>query len=244
MQCLILAGGLGTRMKAFTGRLPKALIPVNGIPFAHYQLDWLSRHGVGRVIYSIGHMAGKIRDFVGDGSSWRLHITCVDEGETLLGTAGTIRLAIDKGLMDEGFFVLYGDSYLPVELAPIWEASNFGAAPLMSVYRNDGRWDKSNVIFDGSRVVLYEKGRKDAAAIGMRHIDYGLSVLTRQAIVAATGGGEPAGLAPLFNRLSRAGGLLGYEVTERFYEVGSLQGLADLQDHLSALALGREGSPG
>ncbi|HIJ43382.1 MAG: NTP transferase domain-containing protein [Rhodospirillales bacterium] len=242
MQCLILAGGRGTRMKPFTDRLPKTLIPVNGIPFAHYQLDWLSRHGVERVIYSIGHMADKIRDFVGDGSRWRLDITCVDEGEKLLGTAGAIRLAIDQGLMADGFFVIYGDSYLPVELAPVWQASKKGAVPLMTVYRNDGRWDESNVIFENGRVVLYEKGRKDAAAIGMRHIDYGLSVLTREAIVAAIGGGETADLALVFNRLSRAGGLLGREVGERFYEVGSPQGLVDLQAHLSSPERGREGS--
>ena len=216
-----------------TERLPKALIAVAGQPFAHYQLDWLAGQGVRRVVYSLGHLGHLIRDFVGDGRDWGLEITCVDEGNDLLGTAGAIRLAIDKGVMDEGFFVLYGDSFLPIALAPVWRASHWGAHPLMTVYRNDGRWGESNVIYRDGRVALYEKGRR-AAALGMRHIDYGLTVLTRGAVVERVPAEATADLGAVFNRLSRDGGLLGYEVFERFYEIGSAEGLAALEDFLAA----------
>jgi NDP-sugar pyrophosphorylase family protein len=233
MQCLILAGGLGTRMKPMTDRLPKALIPVAGQPFAHYQLNWLARRGVHRVVFALGHLGDHIRNFVGDGRRWGLEITCVDEGDRLLGTAGAIRLAIDEGVMDKGFFVLYGDSFLPIELAPVWQASRRGECPLMTVFRNDGRWDESNVVFRDGRVAHYEKGRTDAAALGMRYIDYGLTVLTREAVANQVPAGAAADLGAVFQRLSQDGVLLGHEIFERFYEIGSAEGLAALEAYLA-----------
>ncbi len=240
MQCLILAGGRGTRMKPMTDRLPKALIPVASQPFVHYQLDWLARQGVRRVVFSLGHLGDLIRYFVGNGGRWGLEITCVDEGDRLRGTAGAIRLAIDKGVMEEGFFVLYGDSYLSIELAPVWRASDLGRKPLMTVYRNDDRWDESNVMFRDGRVAHYEKECPDATALGMRHIDYGLSVLTQAAVVEHVPAGAAADLGAVFQRLSQDGELLGHEVFERFYEIGSTQGLAALEAYLAAHPPGRE----
>ncbi len=228
-------------MKPVTERLPKALIPVAGVPFAHHQLQWLARQGATRVIYAVGHLGGMIRDFVGDGRRWGLEVASLDEGETPRGTAGAIRLAVDRGLMDDGFFVLYGDSYLPIALAPVWEASARGETPLMTVFRNDERWDRSNAIFEKGRVTRYEKGRADASALGMRHIDYGLSVLTREVILELVPAGERADLAAVFHRLSREGRLLGHEVFERFYEIGSPQGLKDLEAYLSRKADGAKG---
>ncbi len=217
-----------------TDRLPKALIPVAGQPFAHFQLDRLARQAVRRVVFSLGHLGDNIRDFVGDGGRWGLEIAYVDEGERARGTAGAVRLAIDSGAMDEGFFVLYGDSYLPIELAPVWRASDLGRNPLMTVYRNDGRWDESNVVYRDGRVEVYEKGRADTAALGMHHIDYGLSVLTQSAVVEQVPGGASADLGQVFRRLSQEGELLGFEVFERFYEIGSARGLADLEAYLAA----------
>ncbi len=234
MQCLILAGGLGRRMRPRTARLPKALIPVNGQPFAHYQLDWLARNGVGQVVYCLGYLGRMIRDYVGDGGKWGLGVAYSDEGEDLRGTAGAVRLALDSGLLEDGFFVLYGDSFLPIDLAPVWEAADGGSKPLMTVFRNQGRHDRSNVVFTGGRVTLYEKGRADAAEIGMEHIDYGLSVITGEIVRAQVPPGGRHSLADLFNRLSHAGRLDGHEVFQRFYEIGSPQGLRDLEAFLAA----------
>lgn len=219
-------------MKPMTERLPKALIPVNGTPFADYQLEGLARQGVERVVFSVGHLGAMIRDFVGDGSRWGLKAACVDEGHTLLGTAGAIRLAIDEGLMDEVFLVLYGDSYLPIELSPVWRACAAEPLATMCVLRNQGRWDSSNVIFKDGRVTLYEKGRADAAAIGMEYIDYGLSVMRRDVIAQRVSSGEKAGLADVFHDLSVDGKLRGHQVHDRFYEIGSPQGLSDLEAYL------------
>src|SRR5882724_3079057 len=119
MQCVILAGGLGTRMQPLTRRLPKTLLPVLGRPFAEYQLGWLADQGVRNVVYCIGFLGDQVRAFVGDGRRWRLRVDYVDEGSLLMGTGGALRLASDAGVLEPGFLVLYGDSYLPIEMAAV-----------------------------------------------------------------------------------------------------------------------------
>jgi NDP-sugar pyrophosphorylase family protein len=239
MQCVILAGGLGTRMQPQTLRLPKTLLPVLGRPFAEYQLGWLAGQGVGSVVYCIGFLGEQVRAFVGDGGRWGLRVAYVDEGSRLMATGGALRLACDAGVLERGFLVLYGDSYLPIEIAPVWQASRWGRDPLMVVLRNRGSWDASNAIFRDGRVLHYEKGRSDAAAIGMEHIDYGLSVLPRDIVAGMIPSGRPHDLAALYGELSREGRLAGFEVTQRFYEIGSPAGLSDLEEHLAATAAPR-----
>jgi NDP-sugar pyrophosphorylase family protein len=208
------------------------MLPVAGRPFAHWQLCWLAEEGVSRVLFSVGYLGGVLEDFVGDGGAWDLDVAYVREEERLLGTAGAIRLAADSGLLESEFFVLYGDSYLSLDLASVERAfRSTGQLALMTVLRNEDRWDRSNVVYADGRVLLYDKyrtiPRKD-----MRHIDYGLSVLTRDYIESHVRPGETADLSPLLRDLSKAGGVAGYEATERFYEVGSPQGLKDLEAFL------------
>lgn len=235
MQCLILAGGLGVRMKPSTDTVAKTLIPVLGRPFADHQLTWLAGQGVSRVVYCIGHKGGQIRDFVGDGGRWGLEAAYADEGDRLLGTAGAIRLAIDEGLADGGFLVLYGDSFLTIDVRALWEASGQGALPVLSVFKNDGRWDASNASFEDGMVTRFEKGMNDPAAEGLDYIDYGMSVLTRDVVEAHVPAGQPSDLADLCHRLAEAGDLRGFEASERFYEIGSPGGLEDLEAHLASL---------
>jgi len=234
VQCVILAGGLGTRMRPVTAALPKALLPVGGRPFAEWQLRWLSSQGVTDVVFSIGHLGHLIREFVGDGAAWDLAVRYVDEGGQLRGTGGAVRLALDEGVLEESFFVLYGDSYLSVDLGAVEQA--FGATPaaaLMTVYRNDGRFDRSNAVFSESMVTRYDK-RATLPPPDMRFIDYGLSVLRRQVVDQRIPAGTVLDLADVYSRLSADRLLAGYEVKERFYEVGSVQGRADLEALLSA----------
>lgn len=229
MQGLILAGGLGTRMQSVAPDLPKTLLAVHGRPFADYQLSWLRDQGIDRVVYAIGHQGGAIRDFAGDGGKWGLSIAYADEGGARLGTGGAVRHALDEGLLDDGFFVMYGDSYLRLDLAAVWAAADGGRAPLMTVFHNDGRWDASNTAVTEGFVTHYEKGRADAAAIGLDHIDYGLSVLTAQAVQDVIKPGKTADLGRVFEGLIGAGRLRAFTATERFYEIGSPDGLADFE---------------
>lgn len=227
MQCLILAGGMGTRMRPLTEAVPKMLLEVAGRPFADWQLSWLAGQGVERVVLSIGHLGAALGQYVGDGSRWGLQVVSVDEGEELRGTGGAVRLAIDRGFLDEEFAVLYGDSYLALDLADVARAFAESPEPaLMTVYRNEGQFDASNAVFAGGKVVRYEKGAADTR--DMDWIDYGLSVLRRELVQARVGPGV-SDLAALFGALSLEGRLAGYEVRERFYEVGSPSGLAELE---------------
>lgn len=245
MDCVLLAGGLGTRMRPLTARMPKNLLPVLGEPFAAHQLDLLAGEGVRRVIYCIGHMGEAVRDYVGDGSRWGLSVAYADEGEELQGTAGALRVAHQAGLLPDEFLVLYGDSYLPSNYRDVWNAFQQSGAPaLMTVFRNEGRWETSNVLYQPGEAMVYDKRRTGPRAAEMRHVDYGLSVLKRSVIedyVPPTG---KADLADVFERLSREGRLAAYEVAQRFYEIGSPAGLADLEDFLERTRTGREVNAG
>ena len=234
MQCVILAGGLGTRIRDRSGGLPKALIPVLGKPFVFYQLEWLKRQNVDRVVLSIGYGGDLIAGAVGDGSRFGLTVAYADEGGDLRGTGGALRFIADQDMLDQGFFVLYGDSYLPIDIAPVWRISEEGSVPTMTIIKNENRWDKSNVVFDDGELILYDKSATDPAALGMSYIDYGLSVLTKDAIIEGIPSGAVMDLSQLLHRLSVERRLRACEVFHRFYEVGSPQGLDDFTSFVAA----------
>jgi NDP-sugar pyrophosphorylase family protein len=239
MQCAILAGGLATRLRPLTEAVPKALVPVADRPFADHQLARLAGEGFDDIVYCIGHLGDQVREFVGNGERWGLRVRYVDERDRLLGTAGALRLACREGVLDPAVGVIYGDSYLPAPLREAWEAFTHGQAPaLMTVFRNEGRFDASNALLEGGMVVRYEKGLDDPASAGMHHIDYGFSILDRDAVIAPLPEGEVIDLADVLGRLSASGRLAGHEVTERFYEVGSPEGLAELDAMLRSQSAG------
>jgi NDP-sugar pyrophosphorylase family protein len=246
MQCVILAGGLATRMRPLTDERPKALLPVAGRPFIDHQLAWLARHGVTKVVLSIGYRGEMLREHVRDGAQHSLAVSYVDEGTDLRGTAGALRLALSRGALDEAFLVTYGDSFLPIDFGAVGAAFRRSGQPaLMTVFRNEGRWDTSNVIFEpvlgaeseglgAGRLVLYDKHRRTRPAADFAYIDYGLSAMERRVVeqeVPATG---KADLAELFHALSLRGRLAGLEARERFHEIGSPEGLAELETWIAA----------
>jgi dTDP-glucose pyrophosphorylase len=230
----ILAGGLATRLRAVTSTIPKSLLPIAGEPFIAHQLRLLQREGVGRVVLCVGHLGEQVRQFVGNGRSFGLEVAYSFDGETLLGTGGALRRALP--LLDRMFFVLYGDSYLDVALAPIRVAFvRSGAPALMTVFRNERRWDTSNVVFEDSRVLRYDKR---SPTPGMRYIDYGLGVLSH-AVLEREPADRSFDLADVYAALASGDRLAGYEVMRRFYEIGTPSGLAETDQHLreSAMAI-------
>ncbi len=238
MQSVILAGGLGTRLYPITHEIPKALVPIRGKPFASYQLAWLARQGVDEVVYCIGHKGRQIVDYVGDGSAWGLQVTYVDEGKDLKGTAGALRLALETTRLDDAFFVLYGDSFLPIDYPPVLAQHGHARKPaLMTVLRNENRWDRSNVVYAPPLVALYDKNCDAATRATMTHIDYGLLVISRQLVAERIPAGAVVDLADVLHRLSRQGELAGYEVSQRFYEVGSLSGIDDFGHYVDQAGL-------
>ncbi len=226
---VILAGGLATRLRPITEKIPKALVEVGGAPFVDHQLRLLASHGIRRVIISAWYRGDMIRAAVGDGSQFGLSVDYVFDGETPLGTGGAIRQAL--GLLDGPFFVLYGDSYLPCDYADIQAHFDRHAQPgLMTVHRNQGKWDTSNVEMADGQILCYDKKNR---APRMEFIDYGLGLFQPE-VFASLPEGQSADLAEIYQKLVAARGLLAYEVKERFYEVGSFEGLRELDGLLIA----------
>ena len=222
-------------MSFWTSEIPKALIPVAGEPFLDRQLKWLGSHGVSEVVLSLGYRGELIEAHVGSGSRVGVPVRYVHEGDTLRGTAGALRLAHDRGVLAEEFLVTYGDSYLPIDFGEVAAAfGRCGRPALMTVFRNDGRWDQSNVVFDADAtlVTLYDKARRLRPASEFKYIDYGLSALRREIITREIPSDAKCDLAQVFHALSLRGELAGFEVSQRFFEIGSPRGLADLESHL------------
>ncbi|MBI2989722.1 MAG: NTP transferase domain-containing protein [Candidatus Magasanikbacteria bacterium] len=227
--CVILAGGLGTRISDLAKDIPKSMIALNGRPFVDHQLRLLKQSGVQEVILSVGYRGEMIRDYVGDGASWGIGVSYVDEGADLRGTGGAIRFIQEHGKLPEKFFLLYGDSYLPVDYRAIWTAFDSQGLPaLLTVLRNAGNWDKSNIIYKDNKIMLYDKFAEDTA--NMDYIDAGLAILTRDLVSTYFFDKERFDLAEIYTMLSKKSFLGSYEVFKRFYEVGSAKGLKELSD--------------
>lgn len=224
----ILAGGLATRLRPITEKIPKSLVPVAGKPFLAHQLDLLQSRGIRRAVLCIGYLGEMIQREFGNGSTYGIRLDYSFDGPKPLGTGGAIKRALP--LLGDEFFVLYGDSYLPVEYRPIAEFfRHSGKLGCMTVYRNEGRYDTSNVVFRDGEIAVYDKKNRPPE---MRHIDYGLS-LFKAAVFNSYSADEPFDLAEVMSKLVRQKQLAGFEVRERFYEMGSPAGLAELEKILS-----------
>jgi NDP-sugar pyrophosphorylase family protein len=225
----ILAGGLATRLRPVTETVPKALIEVAGEPFLAHQLRLLRRNGFEQVVLCVGHLGERIQAFAGDGQAFGLHVEYAFDGPQLLGTAGALRRALPK--LGDAFAVIYGDSYLPCDYqAALAAFRDSGKLGLMSVYRNEGLWDTSNVEFAGGRILAYDKANRTP---DMRHIDYGLGAFQRGAFDDVPDG-QPYDLAAVYQGLLRRGELAAWESPERFYEIGSVEGIDDLGEFLKS----------
>jgi N-acetyl-alpha-D-muramate 1-phosphate uridylyltransferase len=228
----ILAGGLATRLRPITDTIPKALVDVAGVPFVVRQLRYLHAQGVRRVVLCVSHLGERIQAVVADGSSLGLDVAYAFDGPMRLGTGGALLRALP--LLGDAFFVLYGDSFLPIDFAAVEaDFARAGSCALMTVLRNHDRWDKSNADYRDARVVEYNKHHPRPE---MGYIDYGLSILT-PATLSRYPTDAPLDLADVYHALSVAGELAGHEVFERFYEIGSHQGLAETEDYFRRQAI-------
>jgi NDP-sugar pyrophosphorylase family protein len=216
----ILAGGLGTRLGSTVRDTPKPLLEVAGEPFLIHQLRLLARHGAREVVLCVGYLGEQIEERIG-GERFGIRIGYSHDGPELIGTLGAVRRALP--MLGSRFLVLYGDTYLRVDYLAAtraWEASDLPA--MMTVLRNEGRWDASNVTFDGELVTTYDKRSPDPS---MEWIDYGLGAFEASALDAV--GPEVNDLSDLYHVLARDRRLFGYAATERFYEIGTPDSLAE-----------------
>jgi NDP-sugar pyrophosphorylase family protein len=221
----ILAGGLATRLGPLTQKIPKSLIPIASEPFLAHQLRLLQKNGIQHVILCVGHLGEMIEQAIGDGAAFGLTIEYSYDGPTLLGTAGAIRTALPK--LGESFFVVYGDSYLPCDYPAI--AQEFARSKkqgLMTVFRNEGQWDTSNVEFEHNQILAYSKTNRTPR---MHYIDYGLGAFHAGAFTRS----QATDLADVYSDLLQTGDLATAEVHQRFYEIGSLAGIKEMETFLT-----------
>lgn len=227
---VILAGGLGTRLKPLTEKIPKVLIPINGEPFIAHQLKLLARAGISQVVICIGYLGDMIENFVGDGARFGLKAHYAREHNNLLGTGGAIKNALP--LLGEVFFVLYGDAYLNCDYNAVQTSFiQQNKKALMTIFQNNGQWDKSNIEYNGSEILAYDKKKCTSK---MNYIDYGLGIFNRDAF-SLIPENTNYDIADLYQKLLVEKQLAAYEITERFYEVGSLQGVTDFEKYIGEL---------
>ena len=227
MTVAILAGGLATRLHPITQTVPKSLLEVNGEPFVVHQLRLLKSNGIQRVVLCVGHLGELIQRAIGDGSTLDLQVDYSFDGPALLGTAGAIRNALPR--LGERFFVMYGDSYLPCDYAAV--ARNFesaGVLGMMTVFRNEGKWDTSNVEFEAGGSIAFPPDLSALLGVFRAEAFQNLPV------------GKPCDLTELYSDLLQRNQLAAFEVHERFYEIGSPAGLQETAEFLAAREANRE----
>jgi NDP-sugar pyrophosphorylase family protein len=249
----ILAGGQATRLRPLTETVPKSLLALHGEPFAVHQLRLLRSRGIRRVVLCVGHLGEQIQHVIGNGATLGVQVEYAFDGPLLLGTAGAIKNALPK--LGQSFFVMYGDSYLPCDYAAVAHnfelanASGSNALGMMTVFRNEGKWDSSNVEFEPGDPASHSPGRPEGYLAGkiiaysktnrtsrMRYIDYGLGMFRAEAFNLAPTG-KAFDLAELYANLLARGQLAAFEVRERFYEIGSPAGLRETAEYLASQKL-------
>lgn len=229
-KCALIAGGMATRLYPVTKTIPKSLININGKPFISHQLNLLKNNGITEVVICSGYLGDQIKDVIKEGKDFKINVKYSFDGDKLLGTGGTIKKALH--MLGDVFFVMYGDSYLPInfkEVSDFYDKTNKKA--LMVIIKNDNIWDKSNLIYKNNKIIKYDK--KDISS-DMKYIDYGLGILTKGCFLNIKEN-DVIDLADIYKDLVNQEQLAGFEVNKRFYEIGSFQGIQETEEYFISL---------
>ncbi|HEX9912321.1 MAG TPA: sugar phosphate nucleotidyltransferase [candidate division Zixibacteria bacterium] len=225
MQLVILAGGLATRLFPLTSKVPKSMLEINKRPFLEYQLELLKEYEIKDVLLCLGYKGELIKNYFGDGKKFGVNLSYSFDGEKLLGTAGALKKAYK--ILNDNFLLMYGDSYLPYDYWKIEEAfKNSEKLSLMVVYKNQNRFDKSNILIADDLVKVYDKTLKGE---NLEYIDAGLSILKKE-VLSLVPEDEPFDLQELYKTLISEQEMSAYEVRQRFYQIGSLEGLEEFKN--------------
>ena len=223
----ILAGGLATRLRPLTEQIPKILIEIDQRPFAEYQIKLLKQHDLTEIVLCVGYLGEQVQQALGDGRQWGVHLHYVFDGPVLLGTGGALQKA--RPFLGDAFFILYGDSYLNCDYLAIEHAFQMSnRLGLMTVFHNQNQWDRSNIIFRDGQILRYDK---QSPTPEMDYVDYGLGILQAKALDSYPID-QPFDLATVYQDLVARQQMAGYEVANRFYEIGSHKGLEETRQHL------------
>jgi len=231
MQMVIFCGGLATRLRPLTEKIPKSMVRINGKPFLVYQIEILKKNNVKNVVLCTGFLGEQIKEYFGDGKKFGINIKYSEEKDRLLGTGGALINA--EHILKEKFFTMYGDSYLLLDFRDIWRYfDNFKKMGMMVVYKNYNRFDRSNVTIRDNYVTNFYKDRNKR---GLVYIDSGASVL-RKSVLDLIPTDTKFSLNDVFIELIKRKELLAYRTNQRFYEIGSKRGLEEFKKLVSERA--------
>ena len=230
LQIAILAGGKATRLYPTTKTISKSMIKICRKPFFTYQIELLKKNNINNIVMCVGTFSEQIVNYFGDGKKFGVSIKySVEKPNNLLGTAGALKNA--QEYLDDTFFVTYGDSYLPIDFSIISDTfKKSGKLALMTVYKNNNNFDTSNVAINANLVTIYNKSAKDK---NLEYIDYGLLILKKQ-VLDIIPSHKFVNLDFLINKLIEKTELLAYEIKERFYEIGSIDGIKDFENYIKS----------
>lgn len=228
-QIVMIAGGRGTRLYPLTKSVPKSLVLINKTPFIIHQIQLFKKNNISKLVLCLGVFQEKIKDFLDNQGKIELDIRYSFENSTkLLGTLGALKNA--SSLLDDEFFLIYGDSYLDTDYQKIYQTfSKSGKLGMMTVYKNKGKLIPSNVSVKDNMVVDYDKSNSKK----FEYVDYGLSIF-KKTVLDYFSDDTVLDLHQLIKKLISLNQLTSYEVTERFYEIGSFEGIRDLEYHLKS----------
>jgi N-acetyl-alpha-D-muramate 1-phosphate uridylyltransferase len=228
MQAVIIAGGLGTRLGELTKNNPKSMVLVNGKPFIEYQIEFLREKGINNIVICIGHLGQQILEYCRNGYRFGVNLQYSYENK-LAGTAGALKLA--EPLLEEFFFTLYGDSYVFFDFKNLMEKFiTKKMSAVMSVYKNNNQFDRSNTAIKNGMVINYDKNTTKK----YKYIEYGVNYFEKKTLQIIPEA-QTYSMGDFFNDLIKLNLLYAYEVKDRFYEIGSLYGLRDFEDYLRSL---------
>jgi NDP-sugar pyrophosphorylase family protein len=229
LQAAILVGGLGTRLGSLTQTIPKSMVPVNGKPFLEHQVGLLKRSGIDDFVLCVGYLGDKVEGYFGDGGSWGVRVRYSYDWPRLLGAAGALKGA--EPLLEDCFFVTYGDAYLRADYRGIMKALvDSGGLGVMAVYENHNRFGPSDVVVKEGHVVLYDKRGRGA---GMEWVNFGVSAL-RKGALALLPPGKECGEEEFYGELIKRDELLAFPVKGRFYEIGTPGALEEFERFISS----------
>ena len=219
-QVVILAGGLGTRLRPVTTQIPKPMVPVAGVPYLEHQLRLLAEQEFADVVLLTGYLGEQIEEYLGDGSRLGLQLRYSREPAPL-GTGGALREA--RSLLASEFLVIYGDSYLPIEYSPVVDRLRAANASGVLVLYHDPSGDTDvpgNVAIDESNhIVRYDKsGTKDPE---LRYVEAGVLALRKSVLDLMPGTGVVSLEQEIFPQLIAQRRLVGLPTTQRFYDIGT-----------------------
>jgi len=227
MQMVIICGGLGTRLGHLTKYTPKSMIEIEGKPFLEYQIENLKKQSITDIVLCVGHLSKKIEEYFGNGQRFGVNLKYSFEKEKLLGQIGAVKNA--EPLLEDSFFIMYGDSYLTLDLHKVYNFFMQHDKPaLMVVYQNHDKYDKSNIIIQDNMVTGYGEKQKTRDMI---YIDYGTSIL-RKKVLDYVPKGTSYSTEEFFTDLIKKQDLMAFESDKRFYHVGDPDSLEDFRNYI------------